>query len=308
MEDNNEKHPEESQRKQGPPREFQAPMNDKNPEQALETRAAWLEEKVMERTRELEQANQALQEELKHRKHYQNQLEASESRARSEAARRRHLAGRLVDLLEEDRRELAMLLHDDAGQILTGAKMELESVRADLGQDIGAHAGRIDGVVKSLQTAISCMRDTSRRLRPSSLDMLGLIPALRSLGEGMQNESRRIHFFFKDVPDHPPPRLGLSLYRIAQEAVLNAVRHSGCSEIHVSLTLKGSALQLTIEDNGCGFAWDKVVSEASGVGPLGLVIMRERATHAGGELYVDSSPGKGTTVRAEIPFQEAAPP
>lgn len=221
----------------------------------------------------------------------------------AESRRRRHLAGRLVDLLEQDRQKLAMMLHDDVGQTLTGAKMALESLRADMRGQTDGFAERMDPVVESLQGVIASLRDTSRELRPSSLDLLGLVPGLRSLAEGMQSKTRRIYFFFKHVPDALDPGLQLALYRIAQEAVLNAVQHSGCSEIHLSLTTRDHTLHLTVEDNGCGFAWNEVASDPAGRGPLGLTIMRERAFLAGGELRVDSVPGKGTTVAVEVPVQ-----
>ena len=278
----------------------------KQAERNLERQAASLEEQVRDRTRELEKANEALEKELKRRNRYEKALEASESKARSEAAGRRYLAGRLVELLEEDRRHLALMLHDDLGQTLTGAKMALESIRAELRQKADVLAGRMDHVVESLQGVIAALRDTSRELRPSSLDMLGLVPGLRSLAEGAQNKTRRIHYFFKHVPDTLDPDLQLAMYRIAQEAVQNAVQHSGCTEIHVSLTLRDSVLHLTVEDNGCGFVRGEAVSEVSGRGPLGLMIMRERAVHAGGELFVDSVPEKGTTVKADVPVESAS--
>ena len=259
----------------------------KEAEQRLENLAASLEEQVRDRTAELER---------------------SEARARDEAGRRRHLAGRLVELLEEDRRATAMALHDDIGQILAGAKMQLESAQADLEGDRSETARQLGLAAEHLQDAVGRLRSTSRGLHPTSLSVLGLEAALRSLNEESRGSGCRLRFFFHQVPADLDPDRALAVFRIAQEAVTNAVRHSGCSEIHVSLSVRDDALHLTVEDDGCGFEWDEAVSEASGKGPLGLVIMRERAFHARGSLHVDSTPGRGTVVTSEIPLEATEPP
>jgi PAS domain S-box-containing protein len=236
------------------------------------------------------------------RREVEEALQASEARARAEAARRQHLANRLVELLEEDRRDTAMALHDDIGQILAGVKLQIESARGD-------PEGRrqMDQAAKDLQDAISRLRSTSRRLHPASLKVLGLEAALRSLKEEARGSGCRIHFFFQGIPATLDPDRALAVFRIAQEAVANALRHSGCREVHLSLSARGSTLHLTVEDDGRGFDWNEAVSGASGRGPLGLMIMKERAVYAGGSLHVDSAQGRGTTVTAEIPLLEAPP-
>ncbi len=259
----------------------------KEAEQRLENLAASLEEQVRDRTAELER---------------------SEARARDEAGRRRRLAGRLVALLEEDRRATAMDLHDDIGQILAGAKLQLESARAEQDGDRAETARQLGLAAEQLQDAVGRLRSTSRSLHPTSLSVLGLEAALRSLTEESRGSGCRLRFFFHQVPGDLDPDRALAVFRIAQEAVTNAVRHSGCREIHVSLSVRDDALHLAVEDDGCGLEWDEAVSEASGKGPLGLVIMRERAVHAGGSLHVDSTPGRGTVVTSEIPLEAPTPP
>lgn len=256
----------------------------KRAEQKLEALAASLEEQVRNRT---------------------SKLEESEAKAQAEAVQRRRLAGRLVKLLEEDRRDLSMMLHDEVGQELSGAKMEIENARRDLSPGDSTMAGRLDRTAQILGQAIACLRDTSRRLRPPSLDVLGLVPALRSLVENRLEKGCRVHFFFKEVPETLDNDLQVAVFRIAQEAITNALRHSGCSHIHLSLTVRGSSLCLTVEDDGCGFVWKEAVSDASTESPLGLMIMQERAVFAGGSLEVDSTPERGTLVMAEFPL---APP
>ncbi len=235
------------------------------------------------------------------RRRAEEDLKRAEERARNESEARRRLAGRLVDLLEEDRRRLAMMLHDEVGQELSGAKMEIEIARRDASPD-SKLLRRLDRAARILGEAIVCLRDTGRELRPPSLDVLGLVPALRSLGRRAPSAGCRVRHFFKDVPETLEDHLQSTVFRIAQEAVANAVRHSGCSEVHLSLTVRDQALHLTVEDDGCGFVWEEAVSEGSGRGPLGLLIMRERAVFAGGSLEVDSTPGRGTLVTAKVPL------
>lgn len=229
------------------------------------------------------------------------ELEASRARAQSEADKRRYLAKRLIDLLEEDRRNLSMMLHDDIGQRLIGAKMKIETIQQRISIAASDEFGELACVVEELQDVIASLRDKGRQLLPPSLLLLGLIPSLRSLGDGLTDAACRMHSFFGEVPKDLDPDMQLAIYRIAQEAMLNAVRHSGCSEIHLSLTFQDHTLRLIVEDDGCGFEWKESVFGISGRGPLGLVIMRERANFIGGDLIVESSPGRGTVVMAEIP-------
>ncbi|MCF8061714.1 MAG: PAS domain S-box protein [Deltaproteobacteria bacterium] len=256
-------------------------------EQELEALTASLEKQVQDRTAALER---------------------SEARARDEARWRRRLADRLVELLEEDRRSTARSLHDDVGQILVAVKMQLESLQADRG-DPGAEAdGQLDRAVKDLQDAVARLRNVSRRLHPTSLSVLGLVAALRSLREEVQKGACRIHFFFHEVPEELDPDLALTVFRIAQEAAANAIRHAGCREIHLSLAARNNTLHLSVEDDGRGFDWEETTFEASGRDSLGLMIMQARAIQADGDLRVETSPGKGTTVTAEIPLKPRLEP
>jgi two-component system sensor histidine kinase UhpB len=236
---------------------------------------------------------------------FQNEMEtrveqrASEFKAESE--QRRYLAKRLVDLLEEDRRDLSMMLHEEVGQRIAGSKMALENFQGDLTRWDAVMSKRLDPVLQSLQEVIGSLRDLSRRLHPSTLDVLGLEPALRSLGDGIQTEKCDIELFFRGVPQSLNHDLKIAIFRIAQEAVTNAIRHAACERISLSFIRREDKLFLTIEDDGRGFDVEKEIARA-----FGLVIMRERAVNVGGELRVESSPGKGTTVMAEFPIEKQA--
>lgn len=231
------------------------------------------------------------------------ELATSEKRAREEAERRRHLAKRLVKLLEEDRRQTAMMLHDDVGQTIAGAKMQVENLQRDLKTLEPHQSAQFEHVGATLAQAIARLRGMSRQLHPSSLESLGLVPALQSFREQIPLDGCRLRFFFHGVPESLDYELELAVFRIAQEAVSNAVRHAGCREIYLSLITRDEVLHLIVEDDGCGFVWEQAVSRVSGEGPLGLMIIRERAVYAGGELHVDSAPDKGTTVVVELPVR-----
>jgi signal transduction histidine kinase len=206
-----------------------------------------------------------------------------------------------VDILEEDRRSLSMMLHDDIGQCIAGTKMEIEALKLDLATETALEVpGKIDHAVEALQGIMASLRNTSRQLRPGSLDTLGLAAALRSIET--KGATCRIRHFVQEDPRSLDPGVKLAVFRIAQEAVTNAVRHAGCSEIQVSLAFRDGALVLMVEDDGCGFSWNETMADGGDRSPLGLLVMRERACNAGGEFLVETLPGKGTLVRAEFPL------
>jgi PAS domain S-box-containing protein len=218
----------------------------------------------------------------------------------AESERRRYLAKRLVEVLEEDRRDLSMMLHDDIGQIVAGSKMQIDNLKNDLSGIDHDVPARIDPILEALQGIMASLRSRSRQLRPSSLDTLGLAAALRSISTGAS--TCRIRYHIPEEPDEVRPDLKLAIFRIAQEAVTNALKHADCGEIQLSLVKRDDVLTLMVEDNGRGFSYDEMASSETGQGPLGLLIMRERAVNAGGELRVESAPGKGTTVIAGFPL------
>jgi signal transduction histidine kinase len=118
-----------------------------------------------------------------------------------------------------------------------------------------------------------------------------------------ESSGLRINLFFCDVPERIDHRNELALFRIAQEAVNNAIKHSGAEKIHINLTGQDHSVSLSIEDDGHGFNYDEVSRKAGGTGSLGLVLMRERAFQVSGTLQVDSRIGYGTYIVAEIPIE-----
>lgn len=216
------------------------------------------------------------------------------SRANAEL---RELSQRLVDVQEAERRAVAHELHDEIGQWLTGLKLFLETSLkpgARVADQVFAEAlGMIDETMERV-------RQLSVSLRPQMLDDLGLLPAL---GWHFQRFGKQtgIQVQFKHTPlaGRLPARLETAAFRIVQEALTNAARHSGVKEVAVRLWTDEQQLGLQIEDHGAGFDPGQALAARSSSGLAG---MRERAELLGGELTVESSHGAGTRLTVALPL------
>lgn len=216
---------------------------------------------------------------------------------------RRLLSQRLISLLEKDRHSIAMELHDHVGQTLTSIKIGLEMLedrhkkeRSPLSQQLGDLKTKTVRVIKDV-------KQISYGLKPSMLQALGLLSALRELFAEVESQgSFKIHFFQRNVPKRFEHAKELAVYRIAQESLSNILRYAQAEHVYVNLMVKEQSLQFSIEDDGIGFDYDAVVNRPHKRGPFGLLIMRERAIQVGGELHVESQPQKGSHIRVEIPL------
>ncbi|MBF0574281.1 MAG: sensor histidine kinase, partial [Desulfamplus sp.] len=220
----------------------------------------------------------------------------------------RKLSGNIMATHENERRAVARELHDHLGQILTALKMDgvwLEKHLEPIDFNAAQRANRICSLIDD---TIADVRAMAFRLRPGLLDDLGLVDALESLVRDFEKRSE-IWFLFRhnEIPEIDDT-VSTALYRIAQEALTNALKHSKATEISVDLAatpvaISANALELqssdskchltlTVEDNGCGFS---SVGNKEYHG-LGLTGMKERATLAGGTLEIFSAPYKGTKI------------
>ena len=177
---------------------------------------------------------------------------------------------------EEERRRVARELHDEVGQVLTSVILQLEDGDAR------------EAVRRSLED----VRRIARELRPEVLDHLGLQSALRELCTAAAAQRLRVERRLDSADAELRPEVELVVYRVAQEAITNVMRHSDATEVLVSLEELGGALRLTVRDNGRG-----LVGENEGAGIAG---MSERALHVGGRLTIASN--GGTEVRLDIPL------
>ena len=216
---------------------------------------------------------------------------------------RKLLSKRLIDLLEKNRHQIAMELHDHIGQTLTSCKINLEMIHDRIGAqapDVGAQVESAKGKVIQVMKDIKVI---SRGLKPAMLDTLGLIPSLRYLfNEIRQDSGIDIKFFSQGLPERFDRGKELAIFRITQEALNNTQKHATAQNIFVNLVRKENLLSLSIEDDGIGFDRDSAMQMRGVQGPLGLVFMQERAIQLDGEFTIDAKPGEGTLILVEIPI------
>jgi PAS domain S-box-containing protein len=202
------------------------------------------------------------------------------------------LSRRLIEAQEAERRAVARELHDDFGQVLTALKLNLMRRERDEAESIAL----VDG-------AIARMRDLAHDLRPPMLDELGLDASLRWY---VEREARRAGLEFNlalSPPEtRPTPAVEATCFRVAQEALTNVIRHAHARRVDVELGVAGGALQLLVRDDGRGFDVGDARKRATRGESQGLLSMQERVALAGGELEIDSTPGRGTAVRARFPI------
>jgi two-component system sensor histidine kinase UhpB len=207
-------------------------------------------------------------------------------------AERRRAGSAALQAQEEERARVARDLHDEVNQSLTGLLLRLEAARSAAPPGLEAELAETKALANQ---AMRELLDLARRLRPTALDDLGLAAAIAGLverlGEGEVETTIEIDGDFTDLADDAQ----LVVYRVAQEALANAARHSGAAHVAVALRRGPEGVELTVADDGRGFAFAE--SERG----LGIGGMRERALLIGGELTIESRPDAGTTVRLTIP-------
>jgi PAS domain S-box-containing protein len=209
------------------------------------------------------------------------------------------LSHQLLQVQERERRAMARELHDEIGQVLTGFKLALET-SLDLPADVTR--SRISEALTLVNELIGRVRELALNLRPAILDDLGLVPALEWHCERFTAQTQmKVNFTHTGVARRFPPEVETAAYRIVQEALTNVALHAGVDEATVSLRSDQDQLIVEIYDRGTGFDPDTVL--AAGVGS-GLAGMRERAVLLGGQLTVESAPGRGTRVTVYLPMAE----
>ncbi len=209
------------------------------------------------------------------------------------------LQRRMVHQHEEQRRRLSLHLHDETAQVFTAVKLQLGLLRE--GAD-PALSERLGGMLGLMDDGIRSIRDVTNDLRPSLLDDLGLLPALRSLtGDCAERYGLAIGM------QAPPqlPRLDaeseVALYRALQEALANAAEHAGARSVQVTLREEPRGVVLEVTDDGSGFPAGADLDHLRREGHLGLAGMRERITAQGGRLAVGNRDGGGSWIRIRIP-------
>jgi signal transduction histidine kinase len=217
----------------------------------------------------------------------------------------RILSRQLFHIQEEERRHLARELHDEIGQTLTAAKINLKIIAPDVPAKVSC---RLDDSIQLLDGLLRQVRQLSLDLRPPLLDELGLVPTLRWLvDQQAQRAGLRVTFTANVDGLELDPDVQTTCFRIAQEAITNIIRHSAAKNFAVELRREEERLWLTVHDDGAGFDPAVIQQRATQPSTLGLVSMKERALLARGGLEIRSAPGRGTEIRAWFPLARGEP-
>jgi two-component system sensor histidine kinase UhpB len=207
-----------------------------------------------------------------------------------------------VRVREEERKRLGLDLHDDVCQEIVGIGILVEAVRTRLGTDAPG-SSELARAVRYLSELVEHLRSLAGELRPLQLQDLGLEGSLRSLVAGMAPPETAIALTLPEAMPRLDEEIEIAVYRVAQEAIINATRHGDARRIQVTLAISvpDARLNLEIHDDGRGFDPSRTRP-----GALGLIGMEERALAVRGSLTVEPIPGSGTTVRFECPLVRRA--
>jgi signal transduction histidine kinase len=220
----------------------------------------------------------------------------------------RNLSRQILVAQEEERKRISRDLHDQVAQALVGINVHLTTLTQQATVESKGLKQKIARTQRLVEKSVNIVHRFARELRPTVLDDLGLIPALHSF---MKSFTKRtgIHIRFTTITTGRIEQLDNAtrtvLYRVAQEALTNVARHAQASLVEVNIEKLPNAICLKIKDNGKSFQVDRVLHAKKNT-RLGLLGMRERVEMVGGSFGVESAPGKGTTIRAQIPFNNGA--
>ena len=257
----------------------------KRASQELERARGLLQTKVAERTRDLAEANESLS------------AEVTQRRVSEEG--RLKLLSQLVAAQEQERRRLALDIHDQLGQQLTALRLKLESLKSQPGRSeaLLRDLNDLSGIASQLENDVDFL---AWELRPVALDDLGLTQALQNyVNQWGQHFNITAQFHSSGLADgRPLIEVENNLYRIAQEALNNVAKHSEATRVDVILERRDRHLALIIEDDGRGFE----ITDSGDRDTMGIASMRERAALLGGEFQIESKPWKGTTIFVRVPW------
>ncbi len=245
----------------------------KKAEEALARAKDELEIRVKERTRELEQATEQL----------------------------KQYGQRITQVQEEERKRIAYELHDDTAQYLSILKLQLDALLQSGKIQSPEVLEKLQYLEKDADRAFQDVRRYSHELRPEVLEHLGLQAALEQIAEDtnkLQQLSVRVNV--DGVEPDLPEDVKLAFFRIAQEAINNARKHVKAGNVTIDLQFYDNRIRMAVSDIGSGFNVQEALARTGEKGSLGLISMQERAKLIGADLKIDSEPGKGTIVTAEV--------
>jgi signal transduction histidine kinase len=208
------------------------------------------------------------------------------------------MTGRLITAQEEERARIARELHDDLSQRMALLQIGLEQFKQGMPGLSSQDQQQLSNIAEMATEVSSDIHSLSHQLHPTRLDTLGLVDSLKGFCREFSLQHKLpVQFLHTDIPGQIPNDVTLCLFRIAQEALRNVVKHSGATEAEVELSGNDDELDLCVSDSGQGFNLESL----KGVVGLGLISMRERVRLVGGHLSIESNPSHGTRIRVRIP-------
>jgi signal transduction histidine kinase len=268
-----------------------------------------LNQALRQRSVDLTASNRQLQQEILQRKSVEESLRKSEQHYSQLLEQSRHmqeqlrlLSRQLLSAQEEERKMISRELHDQIAQTLTGINIQLAALKTESMVNTKGLQKKISSTQRLVEKSVDIVHRFARELRPTVLDDLGLIPALHSF---MKSFAKRTGVHTSLTAFAAVERLETAkrtvLFRIAQEALTNVARHAQAGRVEVSIQKLRGRICMKIKDDGKSFNVERAFHANDGK-HLGLLGMRERLEMVGGKFVVESSPGKGTTVQAQIPL------
>lgn len=254
---------------------------------------------------ELYRMNRALQDEIAVRKETERRLALRTSEVQQLVSQLRALALELSKAEQRERRRLAKILHDHMQQLLVSAKMQLSLLKQSAGSE-PTTSNTIKEMESTIEEALSVSRSVTVELSPPVLDQAGLQAALEWLGDRLEEK----YHFKVNVQAHGRTEPASEeerflLFECTRELLFNAIKHSGVTEVTVDLaTTDDRRIKIVVEDKGNGFDKNRPLRSKESQTSFGLFSVQQRLAHLGGELFVDTAPGKGTRVTVLAPSQD----
>jgi len=215
----------------------------------------------------------------------------------------RAYSAKIFESIENERRRIGRELHDETGQSLAAALLNLDLAEKSLGPASPASVERISTARQLIRHSLSQVKLLIHDLRPSMLDDFGLVPALRWYVQShLQGVDLEVEIDLPEENRRLPSGVETTLYRIAQESLGNIARHSHATRALLSLEVQSGYAALAVADNGTGFDPDDVILDREGRYGVGLLSIKERAELLGGTARITSAPGRGTQVHVVVPL------
>lgn len=266
---------------------------------------------LLRRSADLAASNLKLKQQIAKRKSIEKSLMQSEEhygrlleQSRLMQQQLRLLSRQLLSAQEEERKKISRELHDVIAQTLTTINVRLSTLKKEATLNSTGLEKSIARTQKLIQQSVDIVHQFARELRPTVLDDLGLLPALRTFMKSFRKQTGiRVNLSAFAEVEQVNGDKRIVLYRVAQEAFTNVARHAQASQVDVKIKKMDGVICMKIKDNGKGFQQQRVLHDKKGK-RLGLLGMKERLEMVNGAFTVTSAPGKGTTVLAQIPLMD----